>query len=401
MLHLKDLLDVDKVNEYVRQGYITRRPHPRLDLDIYNYTPKTTYENLWDHETMTCRGLVVNSKGHIVARPLPKIKSIHEYEDQSFITSWELKRVQEKKDGSLGILVFYNDEAFITTRGSFESDQAREATKILNNKYQYFVDHKVRKLPQTFDYRCALPITFCFEIVYPQNRIVVDYGQAKDLYLICGISIESGMSFFPEQLHEWMGPDVDAFSLDGNYEAPGLINHALDKIAEDEENTEGLVLTFVKPVTAETKFSPEHFRVKMKTAKYIEMSRIMTRLTKKAVWESLSAGTPLSETAKILEGDVFDWIHEQEQLLFKEFKQIDKDAYDEFCVIRDKLADTNPTRKEWADLILKTPYSHLLFCMVDEKDYSKLIWKMLEPMGEGNIIYGSYPSTENTAEDQE
>lgn len=392
MHHLSELLDVDKVNELVRQGFISCRPHPTLDLVIYNYTPKTTYANAWTDETIICRGLVVNSDGYIIARPLPKIKSIHEYEDQSFLTKWEVKRVQEKVDGSLGTLVHYDGEVFITTRGSFESEQAKWATKHLNTTYKRFVD-VVRSHPETFHYTASLPITFCFEIVYPQNRIVVDYGATKDLFLLCGISIESGMSFFPEQLHEWTGPCAQTFTLDGNPESPMLIHHAINEISKNEDNTEGLVVTFNKPRDIEGNYSVEHFRVKMKTAKYIELSRLMTYLDKKSVWESLSTGASLSDNAKVLEGNVFDWINEQEVQLYQDFKKIDKQAFEDFCIIRDSMPE-NATRKDWADKINKTTHPHLLYSMLDEKDYSTKIWKMLEPRGEDNVIYGSYQATE-------
>jgi RNA ligase len=39
-------------------------------------------------------------------------------------------------DGSLGILYWIKDKPFVATRGSFESDQAVKATKILHERYQ-------------------------------------------------------------------------------------------------------------------------------------------------------------------------------------------------------------------------------------------------------------------------
>ena len=69
---VENLLDIDKLNEQVAGGYISIRKHPSLPLKIYNYTSKATFEGRWNLETILCRGLIVDDKGVIVSRCIPK-----------------------------------------------------------------------------------------------------------------------------------------------------------------------------------------------------------------------------------------------------------------------------------------------------------------------------------------
>lgn len=75
---------------------------------------------MWNHATLTCRGLIADSEGTILARPSTKFFNLEQVEqlpDEPF-------EVYEKLDGSLGILYWLDDEPYISTRGSFESPQS-------------------------------------------------------------------------------------------------------------------------------------------------------------------------------------------------------------------------------------------------------------------------------------
>jgi len=123
----------DKLEKYVTDGLIDVNKHPSEDLYIYNYTRKTQYESLWDEVTLQCRGLVLDGTGEIVAKALDKFFNIEEEPN----LSWECEHVwvQEKMDGSLGILFHYNGNWHLATRGSFTSDQAKKGMEILTKKY--------------------------------------------------------------------------------------------------------------------------------------------------------------------------------------------------------------------------------------------------------------------------
>lgn len=75
-------------------------------------------------------------------------------------------------DGSLGIL-FYSDDSKrwqVSTRGSFTSSQAIWALKWLTT-------HSILS-------RCTPGITYLFEIIYPENKIVIDYHGREELVLL-------------------------------------------------------------------------------------------------------------------------------------------------------------------------------------------------------------------------
>jgi len=159
-------IDIAAFREREAQGLITARAHPSEDLIIWNYTPQCQYAGAWDEVTLQARGLITKSDGTIVARAFRKFFN---YEQHHGDLPLEPFKVTEKLDGSLGILFFINDTPQIATRGSFTSDQALRATKILHERYKDFFPH----LLATSHY------TYLFEIVYPGNRVVVDYGAGK------------------------------------------------------------------------------------------------------------------------------------------------------------------------------------------------------------------------------
>ena len=73
-------------------------------------------------------------------------------------------------DGSLVIMFHYKNKRIFCTRGSFTSEQARRAENIFERKYK--------------DIEVKMECTYCFEVIYPQNKIVVDYENIEDLFLI-------------------------------------------------------------------------------------------------------------------------------------------------------------------------------------------------------------------------
>ena len=124
-----------ELDKRVKNGLIYCKRYE--DLTIYNYTPEVQFKKLWDEYTLVARGLILNNKGDIVARPWAKffnLNEIPETEINSLDESIQLD-ITVKMDGSLGILYKHKGEWKIATRGSFDSDQAKKATKILNIKY--------------------------------------------------------------------------------------------------------------------------------------------------------------------------------------------------------------------------------------------------------------------------
>ena len=187
-------VDIDRIIAYEKAGKIRVQSHPELPLFIANYTEQVQFKRQWDDLTLMCRGLIFDRDGEIVARPFKKFFNMgegFEPEKPAPLPPDEPFEVTEKMDGSLGILYWAGGEPFIASRGSFTSEQAQRGTAILR-----------RILPPDAYYRLKRRATYLFEIVYPENRIVVDYGGREDLVLLAVINNETGEDLRQPAPHE-------------------------------------------------------------------------------------------------------------------------------------------------------------------------------------------------------
>lgn len=124
---IQNVNELPNLDELISNGYITKRKHPAARLFIYNYTARAQYSDDWNEATLTCRGLITDGEGNIVSRPFKKFFNL----DQVQTLPDEPFQVFDKLDGSLGILFWIDDKPYLASRGSFISEQAVEANKIL------------------------------------------------------------------------------------------------------------------------------------------------------------------------------------------------------------------------------------------------------------------------------
>lgn len=350
-------LDKETISKLITDGHIRESIHPSGDLFIYNYTDKAVYNRVWTDETLQCRGLITDKEGNIVARPFPKFFNFQEYIDRIPDESFD---VYEKLDGSLGILYFYNNEPFIATRGSFTGEQAIEATTMLKSLYP----HSINKLDQT--------LTYLFEIIYPKNRVVVNYGEERSLTLLGVIDTKIGEERPLDQFHDLTFPLVKKID--------GLNLIVIRDIRES--NKEGFVIRF-----------KSGFRLKFKFEEYVKLHGIVTQVTAKRVWEMVKENKSFYEFINNIPDELFAWIKEQEELFKEKYNAIEKESrssLDEVLASSDK---TN--RKELAQKILKCSYPFVIFSMLDNKNYSDAIWKFLEPEHEIPVIKNKTKENKN------
>ncbi len=181
----------------VAEKLITKRKHPAHPLWIYNYSPSAV--NLkpdeWPEALNDCRGLILTEDGTIVGRPFRKFWNFEPNRD-NLIVDGELPVVYEKLDGSLGILCFYQGERIYATRGSFESDQAKWfQNKLRSSSYPPYEPG----------------LTYCFEIIYPANRIVVDYGDSEEVVLLAVLCDDGKELDISKFVHPFQKPKVYKF----------------------------------------------------------------------------------------------------------------------------------------------------------------------------------------------
>jgi hypothetical protein len=271
---------------------------------------------------------------NIIARPIKKFFNLEEHPpgeipDEPF-------EVYDKIDGSLGILYWAGDVPAIATRGSFISNQARHATEVLNTRYA----HTFAQLDKN--------ATYLFEIVYPENRIVVDYGLTDDLVLLAIIDNITGQDLPLQHI---------GFQVVKRYDA---INEFGGLKALETENKEGFVIRFKSGL-----------RVKVKFAEYLRIHRIVTDVSNITVWEHLAEGRPFENLLERVPDEFYEWVKNTRDGLISQFNSILMDSQSVFKPL--------DTRKETAVYFQTQQYPSLLFAMLDGKPYDKIIWKMIRP----------------------
>lgn len=265
MTKLFEMLDMARLADAMAEGYVKRQFHPTQHLAIYNYTAKCQYDQAWTEVTRACRGIIIETDtGKVIARPWPKFHNYGEHEDGTLDLSAPVE-VTDKLDGSLGILypswpvTAIGPEWAIATRGSFTSEQAMVATRLLHE--------------QAF-YRDIDPeLTYLFEILYPGNRIVVDYGNVEALRLIGGVVTATGEPLSPADMPGWVGTRVEVFEAE-------TLSEAL--LIEPRPNCEGVVVRYLVAPYA---------MVKIKQADYVALHRILTGTNARNVWEVVAVQT--------------------------------------------------------------------------------------------------------------
>jgi RNA ligase len=335
---------LEKLNKYYEDGLLYKQVHPTLPLTIWNYTEKVQYENLWDEVTLMCRGLVTDNTGDIVATPFQKFFNIEEGKFEPT----EKFEVYEKMDGSLGIVFWYQGQWVVATRGSFTSDQAIKARELLQ---KYNTDIMFRHL------------TFCFEIIYPENRIVLDYGTDEKLVLL-GTFNKDGKEMDSEIWSQW------GFDVVKKYDGINDYKQLKEMVKNDQE---GFVVKF-----------SNGDRVKVKGVEYLRLHKIMTNVTTTGVWEYLKNGEDVMEILKDVPDEFYNKIKTYVQHLKYGYFQISEDAGKKFDgMMYGKYNDKEPItdRKEFAEWVLTQPkhMSGILFRMFDKKDYSEIIWNLIRP----------------------
>lgn len=341
-------IDLAAFREREAQGLITARTHPSEDLIIWNYTPQCQFVRAWDDVTLQARGLITKSDGTIVARPFSKFFNYEEYQGTLPLEPF---KVTEKMDGSLGILYFSNNIPQIATRGSFTSDQALRATKILHNRYQHFFSYFIN----TADY------TYLFEIVYPENRIVVDYGNMEDLVLLAVICTETGIEC---NIHDPATTNTWPFPVVKYYDGIADIAH-LRKL--DGANREGFVIRFESGL-----------RLKVKFAEYVRLHRILTQVNARVIWERLRDHQAFDDLLDRVPDEFYTWIANVRDELLAQYK-----AIEDQCRALYEQVKYLSTRKEQAEIVIKhRELSAVVFRMLDNKDYEELLWKQVRPQAE-------------------
>lgn len=333
---------VDDIKREVSERYITQRWHPRLPLQILNYSPKRVHSGEWTKASMVSRGLILDDQWNVVARPLSKFFNLGERHAPPVDFSQPYE-VFEKMDGCLGIL-YWEDHATpaIATRGSFQSWQALAATRLIQGM--------VPRL-ELCDFNPSW--TYLFEYLHPQNRIVVNYGGQERLVLLAVIENSTGIDVPLDKIRPIPFTQAQSYGA--------MLPEEMDI---DRPNAEGFVVRW-----------DDGTRVKVKHSEYVYLHRLVTQMTPRAIWELLKAGcNPLDMLEDYAPGEFRIWIKDQIEALWDAYEGIQDQCYADML----KRPDTDD-RKATALYFKTCKYPAVLFAMLDSKPYEHLIWGLVKP----------------------
>lgn len=342
-------IDWDVLNQYVENNMMMINKHPEFDIWILNYSPKAQYTKFWDDYTLSCRGMVIDADGNILARPFQKFKNLEEH-DSSEIDMTQEYDIFEKMDGSLIILFYYEPKMtwIVASRGSFISEQCIKARELIDICIYY----KLNK-------EC----TYLFEVIYPENRIVVDYGDRTELVLLSRIETKSGFELYYTDLvalySKW-------FTVVKKYKIKH-INDLAELKELEEDNREGFVVRFLNG-----------FRVKVKFSEYVRLHRIITNVSNLTVWEHLKDNYEFDELIDRVPDEFYDWLKKTIKELQGKYNEIERESLLEFVRIYHINGITE--RSDFAKHAISSKYRSILFKIYDKRAYAEIIWKMIRPV---------------------
>jgi RNA ligase len=303
----------------------------------------------------------------VLARPFPKFFNYGEHVSKGWAVPTGTPIVTEKLDGSLGILYVLDGRPWIATRGSFTSDQALWATQWWREKEAA--------------YNLALPPsgeTFLFEIIYPANRIVVNYD-FSGLVFLASIDKANG-----RQVPRSMTGTLASGIIRDAERVPFSDLKALSKL--DEPNSEGFVLYYPN----------DNVRMKIKFPEYVRLHKLITGINEIAIWEHLRDGKTLDDLIDKVPDEFFQWVTQTSNRLNAAFNAIRDQAEQDYNEVLASIQSgytvdvagpshsivfTPLGRKEFALAAQKKANPGILLAILDNKPTATMIWRMVRPHG--------------------
>ncbi|XP_004341908.1 hypothetical protein CAOG_08301 [Capsaspora owczarzaki ATCC 30864] len=350
------------LDDLVNKQLLKKAEHAGLVL--YNYTDKCDRTKAWSTATINARGTIFDDNtGVVVGRAFSKFFNIGEHEVSKFENlPTDQPSILEKLDGSLGIHYRNNNKHCIATRGSFISPQAEHATAQLNSA-KYIVDN----IPHN--------INILLEIIYPENRVVIDYGSRDELVLLS--------AYYLDSLEELTASELLELSVKTQIPLPqqttGTILEMIERAATIRGNEEGWVVKYNNGL-----------RVKVKGLEFKRLHALKGDVSPLRVWTLLSShAVKENQFEAFLQKSLEDWEMKQEaKQIYDRFTSdiqmlegAGKRILAELAIDRTKITD-RAYRAEAMKKInkLTTPLRRYLIASVSGSNEYDILWNMLKPV---------------------
>jgi len=351
-----------ELDKLVEQKYLRKVFNEDKTLVLYNYTDKCTYDRYWNELTLNARGTVYDiSTGDVIAKSFPKFFNFGELHTDKQKKYLEVKdfEVYEKFDGSLGIVYFYDGKWNVNTRGSFSSDQDIRGEAILET-------YNTSKLKVGW--------TYLVEIIYPENRIIVDYGKDEKLVLLSAY-MRSGMEVSRKGL-------VSA-SLECKIPICGKLHFdSVDDLILNQHQLpateEGYVLR-----------TSEGYRMKFKSKEYLAIARIMSTVTPLSFWKIMKNGQIDLEFLEHLPEEFRDLADEIKNKLINVYNNVKSQVFMDFISIPNYVLLSRKELGLWlkSDRTYRHKAAMFSVYLNNGEAIDKYIMKTIRPVGNQEVTF--------------
>lgn len=303
--------DRSVLNKYIEVSKFTVEKHPTSEMFIYGYhTRKEGIPIIWDAINTHLRGIILDANGTVLQRPFKKFFTFKQYitKTKVLLTEGEtLKlpdcdfKIYEKVDGSMAILYWINEKPFLCSQRSFVSPNAVKATDILYSRYSHLF-HTLRK-----------DVTYVFEVIYPNARVMVSYDNREDLVLLGIIDNETGAD---------LPTGNNGFPIPADFTKEyGHIKDLEELVNLNIANLEGFVLQYDNGLRIKLKF-PWFSEAHYLTSKIMHNEKLIYESAKRllelvnlpkrkvsnmVIWQTMKEGLLISEITKNIKGEFYSY----------------------------------------------------------------------------------------------
>ena len=327
----------------------------------------------WTQDNKHMRSVVVNYEGEVISAGFPKFTNWGENPDHFPVpTSLRNCTVMEKLDGSLLIVSKYKGRYILRTRGTVDASTMANGheLELFKEKFLKILTHDT---PDTWN------VSILFEWVSPINKIVLNYGDEPDWYVV-GIVHHSDYSLYSQE-------DLDMWAKNKGFKRPATytftdVNDLLQNV-DQWKGKEGVCVYSKNDQTIH----------KVKGAWYLALHHMKSELSniEKVMDVWLEQGMPDYNTFYNYIFTTFDFeLAEQTKGMISRIadgkKEVDKIVWGMNLFVNTRLR-LLPTRKEQAQVVIssygETNRAAFLFKLLDGKslgkeEYKKLMFQVLK-----------------------
>lgn len=286
------------------------------ELLLLKYS-KAIWECGWNRFALRCRGKVINMKTReIVSYPFDKFFNLNEVSSTSeekvekALAEADEVTVTDKIDGSMIAVSRYKGKLLVTTNGEFNNIQIDLANALIDEMYPKFRE----SAPEGF--------TFIFELVHPGNKIIIDYGNEKALYLL-GVRDLTTKRLMRRTAVEGFAREY-GFKMPASFDPKDLEDFKEEALTAKGAGREGWVFL--------ASSERGQFMFKLKFAEYFTLAKIKAIPSLQKVYV-LIQNDMLDDMLAVSEGELLEKLIECTQAISEYFVLFDREireCWDEF-----------------------------------------------------------------------